>query len=124
MRLNDDRARNFEPWGIDKDGTRAGTPVQIAIEFNALYGRQGCIPTRTVESNQGGRIDGNEFVADFFLSGASALKALAHHFSRLFPHYKLDSTNPPQKLMPGAPPSNSPFTQISIVLFNIVFSMP
>ncbi|GFU82672.1 uncharacterized protein TNCV_2900131 [Trichonephila clavipes] len=30
-----------------------------ASRFNALYGRQGCILTRTVESNQGGRFDGS-----------------------------------------------------------------
>ncbi|GFX59620.1 hypothetical protein TNCV_3753851 [Trichonephila clavipes] len=29
-----------------------------ASRFNALYDRQGCILTRTVESNQGGRFDG------------------------------------------------------------------
>ncbi|GFW43613.1 hypothetical protein TNCV_4769651 [Trichonephila clavipes] len=44
-----------------------------ASRFNALYGRQGCILTWTVESNQGGRFDGNEFVADSFRSGANAL---------------------------------------------------
>ncbi|GFX44239.1 hypothetical protein TNCV_4120351 [Trichonephila clavipes] len=38
--------------------------------FNGPYGRQGCVLAWTVESNQGGRFDGNESVADSFRSGA------------------------------------------------------
>ncbi|GFT10037.1 hypothetical protein TNCV_1114891 [Trichonephila clavipes] len=40
-----------------------------ASRFNALYGQQGCILTRTVESNQVDRLDGNPnaaLLADFF----------------------------------------------------------
>ncbi|GFX02540.1 hypothetical protein TNCV_727941 [Trichonephila clavipes] len=36
------------------------------LQFIALSGWQGCILTRTVESNQSGRFDSNEFVADSF----------------------------------------------------------
>ncbi|GFU19502.1 hypothetical protein TNCV_4371741 [Trichonephila clavipes] len=38
-----------------------------ASRFIEPYGRQGCVLARTVESNQGGRFDGNESIADFFL---------------------------------------------------------
>ncbi|GFY03874.1 hypothetical protein TNCV_1196541 [Trichonephila clavipes] len=41
-----------------------------ASRFNGPYGRQDCVLARTVESNQGGRFDGNESVADSFRSGA------------------------------------------------------
>ncbi|GFX88763.1 hypothetical protein TNCV_1558081 [Trichonephila clavipes] len=39
-----------------------------ASRFNGPYGRQGCVLARTFESNQGGRFDGNESVADSFRS--------------------------------------------------------
>ncbi|GFU44104.1 hypothetical protein TNCV_4952711 [Trichonephila clavipes] len=45
-----------------------------ASRFNGPYGRQGCVLARTVESNQGGRFDGNESVADSFRSGAVNFK--------------------------------------------------
>ncbi|GFV61690.1 retrovirus-related Pol polyprotein from transposon 17.6 [Trichonephila clavipes] len=43
--------------------------------FNGPYGRQGYVPARTVESNQGGRFDSNESVADSFPSGAVGFKS-------------------------------------------------
>ncbi|GFT67029.1 transposase [Trichonephila clavipes] len=54
------------PVGLDKN---AG-----ATRFNILYGRKGCVLARTVESNQGGRFDGKECVADSFRSGAVSFK--------------------------------------------------
>ncbi|GFS94498.1 hypothetical protein TNCV_2015111 [Trichonephila clavipes] len=40
---------------------------RVAVRlFNGPYGRQGCVLARTVESNQGGRFDGNESVEDSF----------------------------------------------------------
>ncbi|GFX91078.1 hypothetical protein TNCV_5107081 [Trichonephila clavipes] len=56
-----------------------------ASRFVALPDRQGCILTRTVESNQGGRFDGDEFVADSFRSGAKdvgANRRVARHMGR------------------------------------------
>ncbi|GFT15936.1 hypothetical protein TNCV_3315031 [Trichonephila clavipes] len=93
--------------------------------FNALCGRQGCILTRTVESNQSGRFDGNESVADSFRSGAVSFKSTGAPFLVAFPLFYIfpGSTNPSGREFSGHSPS-SPFTQISIVLFNIVFSMP
>ncbi|GFV84587.1 hypothetical protein TNCV_2482011 [Trichonephila clavipes] len=46
-----------------------------ASRFNEPDGRQGCVLTRTVESNQGGRFDSNESVADSFPSGAVGFKS-------------------------------------------------
>ncbi|GFW15899.1 hypothetical protein TNCV_4431721 [Trichonephila clavipes] len=45
------------------------------VGFNGPDGRQGCVLTRTVESNQGGRFDSNESVADSFPSGAVGFKS-------------------------------------------------
>ncbi|GFW36836.1 retrovirus-related Pol polyprotein from transposon 412 [Trichonephila clavipes] len=45
------------------------------VGFNRPDGRQGCVLTRTVESNQGGRFDSNESVADSFPSGAVGFKS-------------------------------------------------
>ncbi|GFW41051.1 hypothetical protein TNCV_414601 [Trichonephila clavipes] len=46
-----------------------------ASRFNEPDGRKGCVLTRTVESNQGGRFDSNESVADSFPSGAVGFKS-------------------------------------------------
>ncbi|GFW11825.1 tigger transposable element-derived protein 4 [Trichonephila clavipes] len=46
-----------------------------ASRFNEPDGRQGCVLTRTVESNQGGRFDSNESVVDSFLSGEVGFKS-------------------------------------------------
>ncbi|GFS98389.1 hypothetical protein TNCV_1096951 [Trichonephila clavipes] len=46
-----------------------------ASRFNEPDGRQGCVLARTVESNQGGRFDSNESVADSFPSGAVGFKS-------------------------------------------------
>ncbi|GFW63282.1 hypothetical protein TNCV_3476981 [Trichonephila clavipes] len=45
------------------------------VGFNGPDGRQGGVLTRTVESNQGGRFDSNESVADSFPSGAVGFKS-------------------------------------------------
>ncbi|GFX21391.1 hypothetical protein TNCV_2820991 [Trichonephila clavipes] len=82
-----------------------------ASRFNALYGRQGCILTWTVEFNQGGRFDGKEFVADSFRSGAVSFKSTGTPFlEAFFPYFIFpESTNPSQRepLAPGSPPSQS-----------------
>ncbi|GFY32555.1 hypothetical protein TNCV_673101 [Trichonephila clavipes] len=54
-----------------------------ASRFNGLYGRQGCILTRTVESNQGGRLDGNESAADSFRCGAGVSKSVQEFAARI-----------------------------------------
>ncbi|GFW78680.1 transposon Tf2-6 polyprotein [Trichonephila clavipes] len=46
-----------------------------ASRFNEPDGRQGCVLAQTVESNQGGRFDSNESVADSFPSGAAVFKS-------------------------------------------------
>ncbi|GFT43505.1 retrovirus-related Pol polyprotein from transposon 17.6 [Trichonephila clavipes] len=53
-----------------------------ASRFNALYGRQGCILTRIVESNQGGRFVGNESVKDSFRSGAGVSESVQEFVAR------------------------------------------
>ncbi|GFV44975.1 hypothetical protein TNCV_615651 [Trichonephila clavipes] len=66
----------------------AATMVPTEIGFNGPYGRQGCVLARTVESNQGGRFDGNESVADSFRSGAVSFKTHVQAISRgFFPSY-------------------------------------
>ncbi|GFT12354.1 retrovirus-related Pol polyprotein from transposon TNT 1-94 [Trichonephila clavipes] len=88
-----------------------------ASRFTALYGRQGCILTRTVESNQGGRFDGNEFVADLFRSGAVSFENTGKPFLGAFPLIlyisrgtKLSGKRTP---CPGVNPHLNPlFTQI------------
>ncbi|GFV04173.1 hypothetical protein TNCV_917941 [Trichonephila clavipes] len=45
------------------------------VGFNGPDGRQGCVLTRTVESNQGSRLDGNESVADSFRSDLVGFKS-------------------------------------------------
>ncbi|GFT33447.1 hypothetical protein TNCV_3045541 [Trichonephila clavipes] len=47
----------------------------LGSPFNGLYGRQSCVLARTVESNQGGRFDGNESIADSFQSAAVSFKS-------------------------------------------------
>ncbi|GFW85204.1 hypothetical protein TNCV_3249441 [Trichonephila clavipes] len=54
-----------------------------ASRFNVLYGRQGCVLERTVESNQGGRFDGNESVADSFRSGAGVSESVHEFVARI-----------------------------------------
>ncbi|GFS70789.1 uncharacterized protein TNCV_1231941 [Trichonephila clavipes] len=46
-----------------------------ASKFNEPDGRQGCVPARAVVSNQGGRFDSNESVADSFPCGAVSFKS-------------------------------------------------
>ncbi|GFS48839.1 hypothetical protein TNCV_3025561 [Trichonephila clavipes] len=66
-----------------------------ASRFNGPYGRQGCVLARTVESNQGGRFDGNESVADSFRSGAVNFKTHVHATSRgFFPLLRLPEKPP------------------------------
>ncbi|GFW60902.1 hypothetical protein TNCV_4871131 [Trichonephila clavipes] len=47
-----------------------------ASRFNGPYSRQGCILARTVESNQGGRFNGNESVADSFRNDLNSIRLL------------------------------------------------
>ncbi|GFT57702.1 hypothetical protein TNCV_1851421 [Trichonephila clavipes] len=55
-----------------------------ASRFNEPSGQQGCVLARTVESNQGGRFDGNETVADSFRSGAVSFKSTYIPFLEAF----------------------------------------
>ncbi|GFY14964.1 hypothetical protein TNCV_235141 [Trichonephila clavipes] len=60
------------------DGNRDLYKNVDASRFNALYGRQGCILTRTVESNQDDRFDDNE-------SGVVSFKSTGTTFLVVFP---------------------------------------
>ncbi|GFT78512.1 hypothetical protein TNCV_3494961 [Trichonephila clavipes] len=81
-----------------------------ASRFNGPYSRQGCVLARTVESNQGGRFDGNESVVDSFRSGAVNFKTHVHAISRAFPSYVCQKNLPSGKRTrcPGSPRS-TPF---------------
>ncbi|GFU78310.1 transposon Tf2-9 polyprotein, partial [Trichonephila clavipes] len=59
-----------EPGVRNRDYRNVG-----ASRFNEPNGRQGCVLAQTVESNQGGRFDSNESVADSFPSGAVGFKS-------------------------------------------------
>ncbi|GFU73353.1 transposable element Tcb2 transposase [Trichonephila clavipes] len=59
------------------------------VGFNGPDGRQGCVLTRTVESNQGGRFDSNESVADSFPSGAVGFKSWFARILGAFPLLRL-----------------------------------
>ncbi|GFV89204.1 hypothetical protein TNCV_4914031 [Trichonephila clavipes] len=74
-------------WARAQGLGRSVSLVSFATQlFNGPYGRQGCVLAWTVESNQGGRFDGNESVADSFRSGAVSYKKHVHTISRgLFP---------------------------------------
>ncbi|GFX03720.1 hypothetical protein TNCV_2112921 [Trichonephila clavipes] len=80
----------------------AKTRLHILL-FNGPYGRQGCVLARTVESNQGGRFDGNESVADSFRSGAVNFKTHVHAISRVFFLLRLPEKPPvwKAKSLPG-----------------------
>ncbi|GFT52813.1 hypothetical protein TNCV_206421 [Trichonephila clavipes] len=78
---------------------------------NLMAGKIVFLRARTVESNQGGRFDGNEFVADYFRSGAVNFKTHVHAVSRsFFPSYVCQKNFPPGKQLAtrGHPPS-TPF---------------
>ncbi|GFT50172.1 hypothetical protein TNCV_3622291 [Trichonephila clavipes] len=83
-----------------------------ASRFNGPYGRQGCVLARTVESNQGGRFDGNESVADSFRSGVVSFKKHVHAISPGFfsllrlPEKKTRLT---ANSLPGVTLSSTPF---------------
>ncbi|GFW68538.1 hypothetical protein TNCV_3300801 [Trichonephila clavipes] len=65
------------------------------------YSRKGCVLAQTVESNQGGRFDGNESVADSFRSGAVSFKKHVHAISRsLFPLTSARKTSPLKRELP------------------------
>ncbi|GFU58154.1 hypothetical protein TNCV_696671 [Trichonephila clavipes] len=77
---------NFDVQGKNRPVQRVQyiccTWLEIAITqecgcvgFNGPDGRQGCVLTRTVESNQGSRLDGNESVADSFRSDLGGFKS-------------------------------------------------
>ncbi|GFV61924.1 hypothetical protein TNCV_4107281 [Trichonephila clavipes] len=80
------------------------------VMFNGPYGRQGCVLARTVESNQGGRFDGNESVADSFRSGVVSFKKHVHAISRGF--FPLTSARKTSRLkensLPGVNLSSTP----------------
>ncbi|GFX31647.1 transposable element Tcb1 transposase [Trichonephila clavipes] len=83
-----------------------------ASRFNGPYSRQGCVLARTVESNQGGRFDVNESVADSFRSGAVSFKTHVHAISRgFFSLLRLPEKPPVWKVnsLPGVTPSSTPF---------------
>ncbi|GFT40625.1 uncharacterized protein TNCV_3007991 [Trichonephila clavipes] len=77
-----------------------------ASRFNGPYGRQGCVLVRTVESNQGGRFDGNESVADSFRSGAVSFKTHVHAISRRF--FPLTSARKTSRLESELPARGQP----------------
>ncbi|GFV37425.1 hypothetical protein TNCV_4347791 [Trichonephila clavipes] len=90
-----------------------------ASRFNGPYGRQGCVLARNVESNQGGRFDGNESVADYFRSGAVSFKKHVHAISRgFFPSYICQKNLPSGKRTPcpGSTPRPLLSSQISTTL--------
>ncbi|GFS82406.1 uncharacterized protein TNCV_1212901 [Trichonephila clavipes] len=73
-----------------------------ASRFNGPYGRQGCVLARTVESNQGGRFDGNESVVDSFRSGAVSFITHVHAISRaLFPLTSARKTSRLERELPA-----------------------
>ncbi|GFU82560.1 hypothetical protein TNCV_4154301 [Trichonephila clavipes] len=75
--------------------------------FNGPYGRQDCVLARTVESNQGGRFDGNDSVVDSFRSGAVSFKTHVQAISRgFFPFLRLPEKPPVRKAssLPGVTP--------------------
>ncbi|GFV55539.1 hypothetical protein TNCV_2573791 [Trichonephila clavipes] len=74
-----------------------GQPFVTRSPFNRPYGRQGCVLAQTVESNQDGRFDGNESVADSFRSGAVSFKTHASHFLGAFPLLRLPEKNLPSE---------------------------
>ncbi|GFW59223.1 hypothetical protein TNCV_2781541 [Trichonephila clavipes] len=55
------------------------------VGLNGPDGRQGCVLTRTVESNQGGRLDSNESVADSFRSDLVNFKSWSARILGAFP---------------------------------------
>ncbi|GFV08066.1 hypothetical protein TNCV_1046951 [Trichonephila clavipes] len=65
-----------------------------ASRFNGPYGRQGCVLARTVEFNQGGRIESNESVADSFRSGAVSFKKHVHAIFGAFFLFRLPEKPP------------------------------
>ncbi|GFW42751.1 hypothetical protein TNCV_473411 [Trichonephila clavipes] len=82
--------------------------------LNALDGREGCILTWTVESNQGGRFDGNEFVVDSFRCGVVSIVIWKYVYGQIMELLNksvvsLESTNVSQRepFAPGSPPSPS-----------------
>ncbi|GFU04996.1 hypothetical protein TNCV_1290901 [Trichonephila clavipes] len=100
----------------------------VRLRFYGPYGRQGCVLAWTVESNQGGRFDGNESVADSFRSGAVNFKTHVHAISRgFFPSYVCQKNLPSGKRTrcPGSTPRPLLSSQISTTLvnFNVVSSM-
>ncbi|GFT69303.1 hypothetical protein TNCV_3499881 [Trichonephila clavipes] len=59
----------------------------VEVQRRTLWPAAGCVLARTVESNQGGRFDGNESVADSFRSGAVSFKSMYMPFLEAFPSY-------------------------------------
>ncbi|GFU65690.1 retrovirus-related Pol polyprotein from transposon TNT 1-94 [Trichonephila clavipes] len=73
-----------------------------ASRFTGPNGQQGCVLARTVESNQGGRFDGNESVADSFRSGVVSFKKHVHAISRgFFLSYVCQKTLPSERELPA-----------------------
>ncbi|GFX44536.1 hypothetical protein TNCV_4713621 [Trichonephila clavipes] len=75
-------SRNSIDFSQDRTRSLGLTKQEIGITqecgcvgFNGPDGRQGCVLTQTVESNQGGRFDSNQSVADSFPSVAVGFKS-------------------------------------------------
>ncbi|GFX24786.1 hypothetical protein TNCV_4488771 [Trichonephila clavipes] len=77
------------------DSSQPGTHLNVgASRFNEPDGRQGCVLARIVESNQGGRFDSNEYVADSFPSGAVGFKSLCTTILEAFSLLRLPEKPP------------------------------
>ncbi|GFY06077.1 hypothetical protein TNCV_3107561 [Trichonephila clavipes] len=86
------------------------TEIEITQEcgcvgFNGPDGRQGCVLTRTVESNQGSRLDGNESVADSFRSDLVGFKSCSARILGAFLPSYVCQKKPPVEKRTRYPPS-------------------
>ncbi|GFX75154.1 hypothetical protein TNCV_3170811 [Trichonephila clavipes] len=63
------------------------------VGFNGPDGRQGFVLTRTVESNQGSRLDGNESVEDSFRSDLVGFKSWSARILGAFSLLRLPEKN-------------------------------
>ncbi|GFT59385.1 hypothetical protein TNCV_1183511 [Trichonephila clavipes] len=100
----------------------------VRLGSTGPYGWQGCVLARTVESNQGGRFDGNKSVADSFRSVAVNFKTHVHAIFGAFLPFVCQKTLPVLKAnsLPGVTPSSTPSLSDKYhthVNFNVVSSM-
>ncbi|GFV59577.1 hypothetical protein TNCV_4259701 [Trichonephila clavipes] len=97
------------------------------VGFNGPDGRQGCVLTRTVESNRGGRLIVMNPWRILFQVVRSALKAGPEEFSGLFFHLTSARKKPPvgkRTRYPGSPFRHSYSHQISTTLVKFNVSLP